>query len=93
MIRITVSFSAQIRTTLAHEGRTVELPAGSTTRDLLRRLAAEAGEEFRRLVMAGEDELRSSTLLFVAGEQVRNGDTPLLEDGAEVYMTTPVAGG
>jgi molybdopterin converting factor small subunit len=69
----------------------LELPAGSTLRDVLRQLA-QRSREFEPLVGARGDEwLWGQLLVHVRGEIVRLDDS--LSDGDLLELLPPIAGG
>jgi molybdopterin converting factor small subunit len=69
----------------------VDVPDGSTLRDVLRTLARRSGE-FRSLAEAQRDEwLWGQLLVHVRGEMVRLDDQ--LHDGDCLELLPPIAGG
>jgi len=69
----------------------MDVPAGTTLREVLRRLAQRSGE-FGPFAEAREDEwLWGQLLVHVRGELVRLDDT--LHDGDCLELLPPIAGG
>jgi molybdopterin converting factor small subunit len=69
----------------------MELPEGSTLRDLLRHLAQQS-REFRPLAGAKKDEwLWGQLLVHARGELVRLDEA--LHDGERLELLPPIAGG
>lgn len=77
----------------------VVLPGGSTLGDLLAKLAAESGEEFRRRLFSDNDEeagaVRKDIRLLVNGRDYFfvNGLDSVLEDGDTVSIMPLMGGG
>ena len=71
----------------------IDLDAACSVPALLLRLAERHGEHFRAMLLDGSGRLQPGILLFVGEEQV-SGDAPrTLQDGDEVTILSPMAGG
>ena len=92
-MNIKVSFFAQLGQAAGTRQRQLEVDDGRTVQDVVRALAAEYGGAFRELVLAGDDRLQPTVLVFVGEEQVDWGTAAPLSDGDEILLVTPIAGG
>ncbi len=91
---VKVEYVAQMRNVAGKGSETVELPGGSTVRDLLTKLANDNDEKFGALLFETPACLRSSTLVFAGDDQIEWDDTPQpLTDGQTVTLLAPLAGG
>ncbi|MBU6300879.1 MAG: MoaD/ThiS family protein [Verrucomicrobia bacterium] len=93
-LRIQMHFTGQLARAAGERERVLEVPDGSTLGDLILALARGEGGEFASLLLDAGGRPRSTTLRVVDGQQIPPGaDGLALEDGAEVMLMTPIAGG
>ncbi len=73
----------------------VQLPEGSTVRDLLEQLASRLGRAFREAIFDEEGRLARYVKIMVNGRDIDflSGLDTRLEDGDEVFLFPPVGGG
>ncbi len=93
-MKVTVHYTAQLRTVVGEASDTVELPEGCSLLDLLVRLASIRAEAAPHLV-AESGAARPSLLCAVndAGVSARESATKSLHDGDIVTLLPPIAGG
>jgi len=89
-MRVFVRMQAQVRQAAGTASSTVAVPEGATVADVVRALAAEHGDDLRRLLLVG-DRVQPTLLLFKGDEQVGPNDP--LTDGDELTVLAPMAGG
>ncbi len=92
-MRVTVEFFAQLRLLTGKASERLQLTPPCTAQDLVRRLAGQYGDDFRRLVIRDDGQLAPSVLVFVGEEQVLWSDPHWLADGDSLCIATPIAGG
>jgi molybdopterin converting factor small subunit len=89
-MNVVVRYLAQLRRLAGRSDERLSLPAGCTVGQLVGRLAA-ANEAMGRALLDDRGGVRPTILVFVGDEQAAK-DRPL-EDGDEVVLMTPIAGG
>ncbi len=90
-MQVTVHYFAQLRRAAGCTSEHVEMERGGTVGALFGRLAAMHGEAVRTLLLGADNQPHPSLLVFV-GEQPAELAQPL-NDGDEVTILTPMAGG
>ena len=88
-MKITVSYFAQIRQMAGVESETVEVADGVTALEAVKSI--DHGDEFNGLLFDESDALRL-VILFVIND-VPSAPDQVLNDGDQVQMFSPVAGG
>ena len=89
-MNVVVRYLAQLRRIAGRSDECLSLPTGCTVGQLVGRLAA-ANEALGRALLDERGGVRATILVFVADEQA--GADRRLEDGDEVVLMTPIAGG
>ncbi len=95
MIRVQVNFFSNVRALTGEPGSTLELPEGSSVRDLLGIVAARYGDELREYLFTDEEGLHSHVVVILNGMGVgvlRGLDTAL-NDGDRVAILPTIGGG
>ena len=93
-MRIQVALSGQLASVTGVSKQSLDLPDGAPLLAAIRALAEQHGEGFSTLVLNPEGEtLRRSLLVAVEGEQVLDVDQPVLKEGSDLMLLTPIAGG
>lgn len=92
-MQVSVTYLAQLKQATGTATETVELQAGSTVRDLVARLADRHGAGFSTLVLTEDGNLRRTILLFAGQEQITWDPPRALDDGDDVTILSPIAGG
>ena len=90
MIRVQVNFFSNVRALTGEPGSTLELPEGSSVRDLLIIVAARYGDELREYLFTDEGGLDS---LNGRGVGVLDGLDTTLNDGDRVAILPTIGGG
>jgi MoaD family protein len=91
-VRLKVSYSGQARAAAGCGSEEFELPATATLRDLLLAIASRHGERMAEL-LDFKNRGAPAVLLFVNEEQVSWEAPPVLKDGDEVMLLSPISGG
>ncbi|QDU82856.1 ThiS family protein [Polystyrenella longa] len=92
-MRVTVEYMAQIKRAAGHGREEIELPEESTLADALQLLAKSHGEPLSVMLLDATGQPINSLLLFLGQDQVRLEENPLLVDGSELTISTPISGG
>ncbi len=92
-MQVTVKYMAQLKQAAGTGTQTVEVGPGCTVQALLRELANQRPEAFRRIVLDAQGHLQPCLLFFVQEEQVRPEEPRQLQDGDMVTLLAPMAGG
>jgi len=69
-----------------------EIASGSTTRDVLSKLAEKYGKDFNNIINPETGQIGLETLVMVNGKSIRRPDLKL-RDNDVVMITVPVGGG
>ena len=89
-MNVVVRYFAQLRQDAGRAYERVRLPDPCSVADLVKHLTL-ANERLRGVLLDGDGEVRASLLVFVGDEQ--SGKQRTLNDGDEVTLMTPIAGG
>lgn len=95
-ITVQVKFMGGLPALIGQRNLALDLPEGSTIGDLLAALSESYGDDFTSRVFSGPGKLHHTTLIFVAGENIkeRGGLAARLGDGeVEVIMLPMICGG
>jgi molybdopterin converting factor small subunit len=87
---VSVRYLAQVKQAAGCSCEQRSLDAGCRVEDLIG-LLARGNDSLRRMLLTGDGRVQPTLLIFVGDEQAR-GDR-LLDDGDEVTLMTPIAGG
>lgn len=92
-VQVRVKAFAMLREMIGKES-VVDLPGGSTIRDLLGQIAS-GHADFAGRVFSPDNSLSSSVIVLVNGKNIlqHDGLQTLVSDGDEVAIFPPVAGG
>ena len=91
-MRVTAEYAAQVKRAAGVGAETLDVDASCTVEQLVQAVAARHGDALRALLLTGDGRLHPSILVFLRGEQVRDGSTPL-RDGDTVTLLPPISGG
>ena len=92
-MKVTIHYFAQLGALAGESERRLEIDAPCTAQELVTRLAADYGADFRAIAFDEGGDLAPSVLLFVDDRQVRWEEPAALAEGSSVLLATPVAGG
>lgn len=93
IMNVTVQFEAQVRRAAGATEASFVLEDGATIGELLQRIAADADEPVRRILVDDAGSVRSTLLVFVNNEHVRPGCGRRLTAADSVTITSPISGG
>lgn len=92
-MKVNVSYFGQLRDLAGQDAEVCEPDASSDLRTLLTDLADRHGGPFRNAMLDETGGLRRSLLLSVNGAAVVKTALPPLNDGDEITLMSPIAGG
>ena len=92
-MEVEVQYAAQLKSRAGTAREKVCVPGGTTVRGLLEHLASKHGQPFRELVFREDGSVRPSVLVFMGDKQIGKDLERPLEEGAELLLLSPVAGG
>ena len=92
-MKVTVQYWGQIKKAAGGASETVEIDAGSTTRELVLRLAELHGEGLRKFLLDETGAPRRNLLVVVRDEQSHWDNPTALHDGDTVSLVPPISGG
>ena len=90
-MRISVEYTAQLRTQAGCEAEVFDIPQGAALKDLLQAIVDKHEAGVADLLLSDAATPASTVLCFVADEQV--GWDTLLSNGDVVTLMTPISGG
>lgn len=90
-MKITLEFFAQMRPLAGAARLERECAPGTTVASLVAALSEEFGDAFRALALDGEGHLAPSLLASIQG--VRVDGARVLQEGDQLLLGTPIAGG
>ncbi len=92
-MKIHVRFDSQVRRLAACKGVSLEVDDAATLAQIVQRVAFEGNESLRAALLDEQQGLRSSILVFLNNELVTKDQPCGLHEGAELTLTTLIAGG
>ena len=92
-MKVTIQCFAQLARAAGASEHVQELGEGATAQDALRVFAESATEEARALLFTEDGELQPTILLFLDDEPILWSEAATANDGASLFVATPIAGG
>lgn len=93
-MKLTIDYTGQLASVAGVSEEVVELSAGETLGTIMKSLAAKHGEKFSELVFDDEEQIRSTLLVALDGEQAAGNKNGLdLSEVKVLMLMTPIAGG
>jgi len=90
-MKVTVHYLAQLRKAAGLATEQFDLASALTVGTFLRFLAGRRLDAFRNFIMADEERIHPSLLVFIGDQPAEVGT--LLRDGDAITLLTPMAGG
>lgn len=90
-MKIIVKYMAQLKQAAGVGSQEIEVDPGCTITGLLRRLGEHPS--IRAMLLDERQEPRRALLVFVGEEQAAPDSSRLLQDGDQLTLLTPMAGG
>lgn len=96
-MRVAVRFYGFIRDVVSHSSLALELPPGSTLRELLKSVVNQSGERLRDRLFTAGGELEANVQIFVGAEQAASLEQPIAdgqeENEVKIFILSATAGG
>lgn len=92
-MNINVQFEAQVRRAAGMASASVSIDEGATIGELLQRIAADAAEPVRRILVDDAGTVRPTLLVFLNDEHIPPGSARRLTAADSVTITSPISGG
>jgi MoaD family protein len=92
-MQITMNYFAQVRRIAGVESEAFNMPGAVDLKTAINESALRHGDEFRALVLDGEQRIRPSLLVLVNGVPVSREAPCPLKDGDVISLMGAVAGG
>lgn len=93
LVRVTIKYFGQLRRITELESEECELKAETTVEVALATLAGRYGTDYGSIVLSEGGGLRPSVIVVVNGATADKKCPPVLNDGDEVLVFSPIAGG
>ncbi|MCX7804577.1 MAG: MoaD/ThiS family protein [Planctomycetota bacterium] len=92
-MKVSLIYFAQLRDAAGTGSETVELPCGADLAAAISDAARRHGEAFRKIALDESGNIRPSLLVTVNGKFAARGAVVALNDGDEISLLSPIAGG
>ena len=92
-MKVTVSYMAQLKRAVGISQETVEVTEGATVQNLLLDTLCENMPNLARTILGEDGAFRSILLVFIGDKQADLVKPFTLNDGDEVTLMFPIAGG
>jgi MoaD family protein len=92
-MKVVVHYLAHLKQAAGTAREEIELAESCSVAALLPELAARHGESLRRLLLDDQGGLQPTILLFINDTQVADARAVMLQDGDEIALLSPIAGG
>jgi len=96
-LRVEVRFYGFVRDVIAHSALSLEMPTGSTLRDLLRESIRQSGERLRDRLFTHSGELETNVQVFVGAEQSASLEEVIAKDResseVKIFVLSAQSGG
>jgi len=92
-MQVRMRYLAQLKHAAGIGVEAVDVEAPCAVADLLRRLADRHGDAFRRIVFDAKGNVQPALLIFHGDEQASPDTVRPFQDGDEITVLAPMAGG
>jgi sulfur-carrier protein len=92
-MQVRMRYLAQLKHAAGVGVEALDVDAPCAIADLLRRLSDKHGDAFRRMVFDTHGNVQPALLIFLGDEQVSTDSVQHFQDGSEVTVLAPMAGG
>ncbi len=92
-MKIELCYTAQLAMEAGGASETLEVEEGASIDTLIRHLAESRGGKFAKLLLNDEGNPHPTIMRIVNGEQIDRAHAPKLQDGDELMLMSPIAGG
>lgn len=92
-MKIDIKYFAQIKKEAERPSDEVELKPGATVQECLSEVCKKKSASFKNILFDDEGTYRDSVILIVNSVQVRYDENPEMNNGDELMLMSPIAGG
>ena len=92
-MKIELRYTAQLAMEAGGASETLEIGKDTSIDMLIRQLAESRGGKFAKLLLNEQGDPHPTIMRIVNGEQVDRAHEPKLQDGDELMLMSPIAGG
>ena len=92
-MKITVKYMAQLKQSAGVGDEIIDIDNEDTLEKVVRRIASNHSEAFRRILLDADMGLQPAILYFVGDEQLQPGSERRFRDGETLTVLAPMAGG
>lgn len=93
MMNITIKYFAQIKKEAGKGAETMELEAGIDLQKCIKILSTKYTKSFNEMLYDESGIYRDAVILIINSNQVRYDENPALQQGDELMIMSPIAGG
>lgn len=92
-MKIGIKYFAQIKKEAGRPSDEIELQPEATLHNCITEISRKNSSGFKNILFAESGEYRDAVVLVVNGVQVRYDENPSMNDGDELLLMSPIAGG
>lgn len=92
-MKIHIKYFAQVKKEAGKGSETLELEAGIDMQQCVKRLSVMHTKSFNEMIYDESGVYRDSVILIINNDQVRYAENPKLNEGDELMIMSPIAGG
>ena len=93
LCKIELVYTGQLRSAVGMSEDSLEFAQPMRLSEVLKAAAEKRGEAARRILLNEDGAVQRALVLMVGGAQVPRGSDPVLENGAQLTIMTPISGG
>lgn len=92
-MQVTVQYEAQARRAAGTGSECIDVPDNSAVSDCIRQVAVAHGDPLKSVLVADDDSVQPTLLIFRNDSQVSRDDPTPLADGDSLTLLPPISGG
>lgn len=92
-MKIHIKYFAQVKKEAGKGSETLEFEAGIDLQKCIKILSAKHTKSFNEMLYDESGAYRDSVILIINNDQVRYAENPELNEGDELMIMSPIAGG
>ncbi len=93
LCKIHLVYTGQLRSAVGMSEDALEFEQPARLSEVLTAAAEKRGEAARRILLSGDGTIQRALVLMIGDAQVPRGTDPVLENGAQLTIMTPISGG
>jgi len=92
-MKINIKYFAQIKKEAGKPSDILEVPSGASLQECIRKIGDSNTASFKNMLFDESGAYRDTIVLMVNSIQVRYAENPVMHDGDELMLMSPIAGG